>query len=282
MMIVAWLLLQAQAVPPAEPPAPPPLHGGGRAMICPVGGEPFSAWQATTYSTYGARPDGRPFSYMHFPFPVPECPGNHLVVFDNFSDSDKAALATLIAGPDYAKLVVDGEEQHYRAFWLATRLGRSEGDALGWLQTALWATTPGAHDGPDDPPNAARRKRYAQEFVERVRRLPAETRPADRLWLTARAANQLRQMGDFAGAETMRKAALPLVGQSGTDNGWNDYLARLGPVIARRDASPEPLDMIPPEEAADRCERLDDMPPSPAERRLCASLALTGPRAAKN
>lgn len=279
MTIFAWALLQAQTVPPAEPPPPPPLHGSGRPMTCPVGGEAFSAWQATMYSTYGERPDGRPFSYMPFPFPLPECPGNHLVVFDNFSDAEQAALATLIASPDYAKLVADGEGQHYRAFWLATRLGRPEGDALGWLHQALWATTPGANDGPDDPANAARRQRYAREFVARVHALPAETSVADRLWLTARAANQLRQLSDFAGAEAMRKAALPLVGQHGTDKNWGVYLDKLGRVIARRDASPEPLDMIPSEVAADHCHRSDSLPLSRADRRLCAA-ALEEERAA--
>ncbi|WP_322962891.1 hypothetical protein [Sphingomonas fuzhouensis] len=275
MTIIAWALLQAQTgmAPAAEPPPPPPpLHGGDQPMTCPVGGERFSAWRATMYSTYGERPDGRPYSYMHFPFPVPECPGNHLVVFDSFSDADKAALATLIATPDYAKLVADGEPPHYRAYWLATRLARPEGDALGWLQTALWATTPGPNDGPDNPANAARRKRYAQEFVERVRRLPADTSVSDRLWLTARAANQLRQMGDFAAAETMRQAALPLVGQPGVGKGWDDYLAKLRVVITRHDASAEPLDMIPPQQAKYRCDNPGRVPLNAVERRLCPAV----------
>lgn len=248
-MFVAWVLLQAQAAPPPVPP----LHGGNMPMICPIGGEAYQGWQMGSYSTYGERPDGRPYSYMHFPFPVPECPGNHLVVFDDFSDADKAALARLIATPVYARLVADGETPHYRAFWLATRLGRPDAEALGWLQAALWAETPGRNDGPDRPDSRARRARYAATFVDRVRHLPADISARDRLWLTARAANLLRQSGDFAGADMLRQDALLLVGQPGVGAGWDRYLGQLAAVIARRDASAEPLDMIPAREAARYC-----------------------------
>ncbi|MBN3538652.1 hypothetical protein, partial [Sphingomonas pseudosanguinis] len=48
------------------------------------------------------------------------------------------------------------------------------------------------------------------------RNLPADTSAKDRLWSTARAANQLRQSGDFKDAEAMRQAAMAVIGQSGT------------------------------------------------------------------
>lgn len=272
MMGLAWALLQAQAsAPTPPPPPPPPIHGGNVPITCPIGGETFSGWQMGSYSTYGERPDGRPYSYMMFPLPVPECPGNHLVVFDRFSDSDKAALAVLIATPDYARMVAQGDSPHYRAAWLAARLSRPEADVLGWLQAALWGETPGPGEGRDTPEMQARRARYAREFVEHVRRLPADTEPKDRLWMTARAANQLRQLGDFAGAEAMRRHALPLVGQPGTAGGWDAYLSKLGTVIARRDASVAPLDMIPPREAAHRCAEPGDSRLTETDVRLCAS-----------
>ncbi|WP_230483779.1 hypothetical protein [Sphingomonas sp. Leaf21] len=274
MLIVAWALLQAQTVPPPQqtppPPPPPPMHGGMVPMTCPIGGERFSGWQAGSYSTYGERPDGRPYSYLHFPFPVPECPGNHLVVFDNFPDADKAALAMLIATPAYARLVAEGDTPYYRASWLSARLSRPEPVSLGWLQAALWADTPGFIDPLDSTEAGKRRARYASEFVDRVRRLPSDTSMKDRLWLTARAANQLRQMGDFAAAETMRHDAMAMLGQPGVGDGWDDYLAKLGPVIARRDASVEPLDMIPVREAAYRCAKPGKTPLSAMETRLCA------------
>ncbi len=270
MMFVAWVLLQAQpALPPAPPPPPPPLHGGNGPMTCPIGGEALEGWQMGSYSTYGERPDGRPYSYMPFPFPVPECPGNHLVVFDDFSEADKAALAKLIVTPAYTRLVADGETPHYRAFWLATRLGRPESQALGWLQAALWAETPGRNEGADGPNNGARRTRYAAEFVDRLRHLPADTSARDRLWLTARAANLLRQKGDFAGAEALRQDALSLVGQPGVGDGWDDYLARLAKVVARRDGSVEPIDMIPTREAASYCAEPKKFGLNEQDIRLC-------------
>lgn len=268
-MMIAWVLILAQTAPP---PSVPPLHGGEASMTCPVGGETFSGWQAGgSYATYGERPDGRPYSYMPFPFPLAECPSNHLVVFDDFSDADKDALAKLIATPAYAKLVADGETPHYRAGWLARRLGRSEPESLRWLQAALWAETPGILEMPDTVENRTRRSRYAREFVDRVRHLPADTSAKDRLWLTARAANQLRQLGDFDGAEAVRRDAVLLVGQPGVGEGWDRYLASLAHVIARRDASAEPLDMIPVQEAASRCAKPGDVPLSRVEKRLCAT-----------
>lgn len=271
-MMIAWALLQAQvpATTPTPPP-PPPMHGGDVPMTCPVGGETFSGWQMGSYSTYGERPDGRPYSYMMFPLPVAECPGNHLVVFDRFSDSDKAALAVLIATPDYAEMVARKDSGHYRAAWLAARLSRPEPQILSWIQAALWGQTPGPRDGRDTPEMQERRSRYGQAFVTRVRNLPADTSAKDRLWSTARAANQLRQSGDFKGAEAMRQAAMALIGQPGTGEGWDDYLGKLGTVIARRDASVEPLDMIPPREAAYRCAKPGDVPLSRTEVRLCAT-----------
>lgn len=270
MMFVAWALLQVQA-PVQTPPQLPPLHGGPAAMTCPVGGESFSAWQANMFSTYGSRPDGRPYSYLPFPLPVPECPSNHLVVFDTFSDAEVAALAKLIVTPAYAKLVANDDSAYYRAFWLATQLGRPDPDALSWLEAALWAVTPGFDEGPASKDGLARQRQYAFEFVDRVRHLAPATGAQNRVWLTARAANQLRQLGDFSGAKAMLRNARSVADQPGVDEGWRVHLDKLATVIGRRDASVEPLDMIPATEAARRCTRSGRHPLKRMEKRLCAA-----------
>ena len=102
-----------------------------------------------------------------------------------------------------------------------------------------------------------------------MRHLPADTSSRDRLWLTARAANLLRQKGDFAGAEVLRQDALSLVGQPDVGDGWEDYLGRLAKVIARRDVSVEPIDMIPTREAASYCAEPEKVGLSEQDIRLC-------------
>ena len=101
MMFVFSMLLQAAQLNSPISPLPPSLHGGPQEMTCPVGGERFSAWQPAMYSTYGARPDGRPYSYLPFPLPVPECPSNRLIVFDKFSEQEIGSLSLLIGTPEY-------------------------------------------------------------------------------------------------------------------------------------------------------------------------------------
>lgn len=103
--ILLWSAVTQQTqAQPQDPPPLPPIHGGPAPMTCPVGGERFSAWRSGSYSTYGSRPDGKPFSYMTFPFPLPECPSNKLIVFDDFKPDEVKALATLIP-----RIQADGE-----------------------------------------------------------------------------------------------------------------------------------------------------------------------------
>ena len=40
------------------------------------------------YSIMGRRPDEKPYSELPFPRPMPECPGNGLVMFDRFSPAE--------------------------------------------------------------------------------------------------------------------------------------------------------------------------------------------------
>jgi hypothetical protein len=189
-----WLALFLQSIAADAQPLPPPIHGGAVPMTCPVGGETFSAWQPAVYSTYGQRPDGKPFSYLPFPFPIPECPTNKLLVFDLFSEVELARLPNLIGSPEYRGMT-GIETPYYRAAWLATRLGRFEPEALGLLLFAIWELTPEAKAS--RPGADSRFERYQAEFVARVERLPSSVAPHQRLALEARAVNALRQMGRF-------------------------------------------------------------------------------------
>lgn len=267
-MLLALLLQTTPAPPPAPPVMPLGHHGGMAAMTCPVGGETFEAWRSGTYSTYGSRPDGKPYSYMPFPFPLPECPSNRLVVFDDFTPADVAKLTTLIATPDYRALVA-GDVPYYRAAWLANRLGRPETQSLWLLLRAIWTVTPDAMTQGD----AALSKRYQTEFAVRVATLPATTDPAERRALSARGANALRQLGRFDEAEAMRRTAAALPPASGEGpaetSGWKRFLTELAPVIAARDTRIEPISLLGDMQQPLACIDADAL--TAADRTICDS-----------
>ena len=268
MMLLLVLLLQvAQPAPVASPSTPPPLHGGPQQMTCPVGGERFPAWQASMYSTYGERPDGKPYSYLPFPFPVPECPGNKLIAFDKFSEAEKAALANIIVTIEYKRLI-ETDTTYYRAYWLANKLGRPKSQALGLLLSAIWQVSPGKMSEAATDKNRAQLARYQSTFVSEVRHLSPSVDAKDRIWLEARAANAARQMMHFDEAERLRKQAVKSLAGVTEKRGWDTYLATLHDVITRNDASVEPLDMIPEQQVAFTC--INQRPSNAFDRATCA------------
>ena len=267
MLLLALLLQVAQPAPVASPSHPPPLHGGPQEMTCPVGGERFPAWQASMYSTYGERPDGKPYSYLPFPFPVPECPGNKLIAFDKFSESEQAALASIIVTVDYRRLI-ETDTTYYRAYWLANKLGRSKPQALGLLLSAIWQVSPGEMSEAATDENRAQLARYQSTFVSEVRHLSPSVEAKDRIWLEARAANAARQMMQFDEAERLRKQAVKSLAGVTEKRGWDTYLATLHDVISRNDASVEPLDMIPEQQVAFTC--INQQPLNAFDRAACA------------
>ena len=236
-------------------------------MTCPVGGERFAAWRPAMYSTYGERPDGKPYSYLPFPFPVPECPTNKLVVFDDFPASETPVLARLIATANYNRLI-DTDTTYYRAYWLATQLDRPRSQALGLLLSAIWQVSPGEMAERTTVRSDARFTRYQSELIGEVGRLSATVTANDRIWLQARAANAARQLQHFDQAERLRAQAETTLAGLAQKHGWDVYLAKLRAVIVRRDASVEPLDMIPDQQVVFTCIRQE--PATAFDRAVCA------------
>ncbi|WP_395333921.1 hypothetical protein WBP06_08905 [Novosphingobium sp. BL-8H] len=262
-MLAAAIALIAQAAAPTPvPPPPPPLHSGTIAMTCPVGGEKFTAATVPVYAVFGRRPDGKPYSEVPFPHPIPQCPGNGLVVFDKFTAAETAELAKWIETPVY-QAMRGTESPFYRAYWLARKIGRPDADALGLLLPAIWQAK-----GDDRNDNRRpRTRRYQQVLIDAVEQLPASVPLEDRVWLQAHAANALREMGDYAKAETMRRRAETALPQSIRPD-LATYLQQLGKVIARHDRADEPLDMIPEVQAAIICK--NDPPRQAFDRSFCA------------
>jgi hypothetical protein len=232
-------------------------------MTCPVGGEPFVFTATMSYSTWGARPDGKPYGSWEFPAPVPECPGNRLVVFTQFTKDQVKQLEPLLASPEYKALA--GETTYYRMLWLAKALKIPNVSDAWLLQQASWQT-----DG--DP---ERKARYQREFVAAVDADPVKL--GDVSWFSDQvgAVNAERELGQFDAA-TARIARLrdglskpfpvPVKADSDAEAGDPEvarknllvFLDKQALVIGHKDAGSEPLELITPRIAARRCLDLVD------------------------
>lgn len=257
-----WLLgLVALAAEPAASGTPVT-----RQMTCPIGGERFAFHTTASYSTWGSRPDGKPFGSWHFPLDLPECPSNGLVVFGEFSEGDLARLRPLIASDEYLALRRAEETPYYRAYWLMKRMGAPAPDALWMLVQAGWQAEA----------NPALRRRYLEELVRESPTL-GEPRDAVGLAMRARVINALRELGRFEEASALLEATPvdAIAADSETVRAsadWRGHYRSLARLLERRDSSIEPLDMIPWRVGRERCEgeasaRLND-----GQRALCRQI----------
>ncbi|MES2339146.1 MAG: hypothetical protein V4537_13710 [Pseudomonadota bacterium] len=274
MFAIVALLLQVSTPVPQTPPAPPPpLHGGPQTMTCPIGGESFSALVGSHYSEFGMpRPDGLRASSWLMPRPIPECPSNGLVLIEQYDAATVAKLRPLIDSDAY-RAMAKNDTTYYRASWIATRLGRTEPQALWLLLLATWQVKPQMTSGGQAMSADSRAIAYQAEFARRVAALPGSTGATDLLWLRGRAANALREIGRFDEAEAMRRSAQTQLGAPNADaRYWPAFLDGLRVAIARRDRAVEPIDMVDANRAAWLC--LDrERGGSAFERGFCADPA---------
>lgn len=276
-LILAALLVQAAESPNGEEGDVPLLHGGKITMVCPLGGKKYKGWTTSHYSTFGARPDGKPYGSWVFPLPLPECPDNGLVAYREFDNAALAMLEPLVATAEYQAMIKE-DSSYYRAQWLASRLGEGEEGALWMLLRATWQAKDGFND-PDLPfkPSAKKAIQYQEEFVTRVLARPISTRVEDQL-LRVRAANALRELGRFNDAESVLSSVLSATEWHAEDKDdlgqedrkfWNEFRRQLLEAIKRGDTSLQPIDMIEETQAAWLC--IDpDRPRSDFDKEFCA------------
>ena len=226
-----------------------------RAMTCPIGGEKFTFQTVESIVSTGERPDGKP--YGTFPFDLPECPKNGLVLYKDYEPEEVAKLEPLVASEEYQALrKVD--VPFYRAYWLMGRMDVPPAPRLIALQRAIWSA--------DAKPEL--RARYLAEFADETAKLPAKPEDVNWIGMEGRAINALRELGRFDEASA-RLAKLPLSAlavaapkaadsspaaqQARARRNWHSWFKSLKAVIARGDASAEPFDMLPRRVALGRC-----------------------------
>lgn len=223
-------------------------------MTCPIGGGSFSFTTTASYSTYGERPDGKPYGSWTFPLALPECPDNGLVLYKQYTPEEVARLEPLVASEAYQALRKE-DTPYYRAYWLMKAMELGPERYLWALLQAGWE----AEARPD------LRKRYLAELAEASAAVPP--RPGDLNWIgmEGRAINALRELGRFDEASA-RLAKVPLAGldsagetqEAKSRRGWHGFFTAIKPVIERRDSSIEPLDMLARSIAFGRCLDLAD------------------------
>lgn len=234
---------------------------------CPIGGERFAFTTTASYSTWGARPDGKPFGSWEFPLELPDCPGNGLVVYDEFSEADLARLRPLVASEEYRALRRRGDTTYYRAYWLMRRMGAPAPNTLWMLVQASWQV-----DG-----NPEMRRRYLEELVEAAPLLGGP-RDVTNIAVRSRVINALRELGRFEEAAAMLEATpvneiAPESATARSTADWRGHYRQLARLIARRDASIEPLDMIPWRVGRERCEGEGAAQLDEQQRALCREIA---------
>lgn len=229
-------------------------------MKCAVGGESFTHIGTMSYSTWGSRPDGKPYGSWRFPIELPVCPGNGLIMYREFTKDEIVRLKPLIESPEY-RAMVPRDRPYFRAAWLE-RVLKPDSDGVPWLTlSASWEA--------DDAP--ALKASYQRAFVD----LAASAKPApeelDWLFLQMRAANARRELGEFDAALTLVRAiprqSLAVEVPKATDANYEavrdaearvwlgEFLVKLEAAILRRDSSSEPLDLIPLRMAIGQCHR---------------------------
>ncbi len=238
---------------------------------CPVGGKSFTHISTMSSSTWGRRPDGKPYGSWEFPMPIPECPDNRLVMFTEFSKDQIKALGPILASSEYKALA--GETTYYRALWLARALKLPDVSAPWLLLQASWQA-----DG-----EAERKARYQREFVAAVDAEPAAA--GNLAWLStqARAVNAERELGAFDAATARIKRLReqlkapsndPAEGQAGANErgGLDTFLKLEEAAIARKDVSAEPIDLVSPRVGAQKCIAMEDAGEAVSD--LCKTTAM--------
>lgn len=226
-----------------------------RAMTCPIGGEKFQFSTVESIVSWGERPDGKP--YGSFPLELPECPKNGLVMYKDYDAAEVKKLEPLVASEAYQALRRH-DVASYRAYWLMGEMGLAPAPRLIALQRAIWAADA----------DSEQRARYLSLFAEETAKLPAKPEEVNWIGMEGRAINALRELGRFEEASArlakLPMSALAVAEPKVTDRSpaaekararrnWYSYLQSLKAVIARRDASAEPFDMLPKREWTARC-----------------------------
>lgn len=254
----------AKTAKPAGAPVPLP-------MKCPVGGGDFSFQPTASSGVWGTRGDGRPYGNGHYPLALPECPGNGLVLYKEYTPEEVAKLESLVASEEYQGLRLL-DTPYYRAYWLMKAMGLPPERHLWALLQASWEA-----DG-----KPLLRNRYLAELADESAKAPPAPASLNWIGMEGRAVNALRELGRFDEAlarldkiplDGMKSGASvkPATDESRSKRGWIEFFDTQRLLIARQDASTEPFELMPRREATARCAKPRGL--DARQKEYCAALA---------
>jgi hypothetical protein len=229
-----------------------------KTMTCPIGGESFDYLQPVSSAALGMRPDGKPYGTSAAPAPLPECPGNGLVLYKDYTEDETRTLGPLVASEDYQALRKT-DTQYYRAYWLMRQMGVGPEDYLWALLQASWE----AEGKPE------LRARYLGELAAASAKVAPNPADIDWIGMEGRSIDALRELGRFDEAQArldkvpLARLDVPVPTGAGASEkaladarakrGWLTFFQQLKAAIARKDSSIEPFDMIPRSVALGYC-----------------------------
>lgn len=246
-------------------------------MVCPIGGEKFKHTSTGSYSTFGARPDGKPYGSWIFPMPIPVCPSNLLPIYDKFTPEKIAKLEPLVRSAEY-RAMASANKPYFNAAWLMERSGEK-------AQTVAWMIVKASWEADDQP---QLKRVYQEAYVARIRALPEAGDATDWLFYQVRAANGLRELSRFDEAAAMiamlqpKAKALVAVAKAepvkDTDKDRLEnaeylvgFLDKLAETSTARNPSSEPVTMLDPRSAESMCKQ-KEAPLNEPDRATCANL----------
>lgn len=254
-----WIAVTVGALLAINGPAAASTIAPPQEIKCPVGGKSFEHSFYMSYSTWGQRPDGKPYGSGEFPVTPPICPENGLIMYRDFTKAEVKALEGLLASAEY-KALRETDTPFFRVAWIEKALNPKSDKVVWYLLNASW-------EADDD---AVLKVRYQRAFIDLAETLPV--RPEDETWLAIRlrVMNAYRELGEFDKAQAVydglnvealskglpatREEAFELSDEKKRTR-WAlvEYLKRLHVVLARGDRRSDPIDMMRPWDAARIC-----------------------------
>ncbi len=264
-------------------------------LKCPVGGKKFTYIGTASSSTWGSRPDGKPYGSWTFPSPLAVCPDNGLVMYREFSKEEVRKLKGLITRPEYSRMRTR-DTPYYVAYWLSGQFQQPVEEQLWLLLQASW----------ESDFELERKAHYQREFVQRAVEWTRPQGEDDFFWAVTqlRAVNALRELGEFVEATRLldsidlKSLDVPVPAEQVTGTtasghgkfignhaeiqsaqvrrGWLRRAEGLRTLIARSDGSSEPIDMVPLRIASERCRTYPQT--LPEYKAVCESDAMRAQR----
>ena len=113
-------------------------YGDPKVYVCPIGGEKFEASIPLSGSSFGMYSNLKRHGAIESPWPLPQCPTNKFVMFNNeLSDDELAQFTTIINSDVYKAIPSEAGEYYYLAVMLEQAKYPIEQVAYTYLQ-ASW------------------------------------------------------------------------------------------------------------------------------------------------